>query len=80
MHDRARELFAHAQTQRLDDGHYWTGIVYPQEVHFPADERSTYSAAAVILAAEALDGSSPSAALFAEHDTVLPCPVERLTD
>lgn len=80
MHDRARELFAHAQTQRLDDGHYWTGIVYPQEVHFPADERSTYSAAAVVLAAEALDGSSPSAALFADHDSVLPVCSEPRTD
>lgn len=80
MHDRARELFAHAHSQRLDDGHYWTGIVYPQEVHFPAEERSTYSAAAVVLAAEALDGSSPSAALFADHDSVLPAPAEHEPD
>ncbi len=70
--DRAIELFAHAQTQRLDSGHYWTGIVYPQEVHFPAEETSTYSAAAVILAAEALDGGSPASALFVDHDAVLP--------
>ena len=72
MRDRAFELFAHAQTQRTDDGHYWTGIVYPQEVHFPAEETSTYSAAAVVLAAEALDGTSPASALFVEHDSVLP--------
>ena len=72
MRDRALALFAHAQTQRLDDGHYWTGIVYPQEVHFPADETSTYSAAAVLLAAEALDDASPAAALFVDHDAVLP--------
>jgi hypothetical protein len=72
MRDRAVELFAHAQTQRTDDGQYWTGIVYPQEVHFPAEETSTYSAAAVVLAAEALDGTSPAAALFVDHDSVLP--------
>ena len=70
--DRALELFAHAQGQRLESGHYWTGIVYPQEVHFPADETSTYSAAAVLLAAEALGGGSPAAALFVDHDAVLP--------
>ncbi len=70
--DRALELFAHANSQRLDNGHYWTGIVYPQEVHFPAEETSTYSAAAVLLAAEAFDATSPAAALFADHDTVLP--------
>ena len=72
MRDRAVELFARAQEQRLDDGHYWTGIVYPQEVHFPADERSTYSAAAVLLATEAIDGTSPASALFVDHDSVLP--------
>lgn len=72
MRDRALELFGHAQAQRLDDGHYWTGIVYPQEVHFPADETSTYSAAAVLLAAEALDHASPASALFVDHDSVLP--------
>lgn len=72
--DRALELYGHAQTQRLDNGHYWTGIVYPQEVHFPAEETSTYSAAAVILAAEALDGTSPAAALFVDADSVLPVP------
>ncbi|MDZ7675558.1 MAG: hypothetical protein U5K30_10875 [Acidimicrobiales bacterium] len=72
MEDRARELFAHAQTQRLDDGRYWTGIVYPQEVHFPAEETSTYSAAAVLLCVEALAGASPASALFADHDAVLP--------
>ncbi len=72
MRDRALELFERANSQRLDDGRYWTGIVYPQEVHFPAEETSTYSAAAVVLAAEALDGNSPSAALFADHDQVLP--------
>ena len=71
-HARARELFEHANTQRLDDGRYWTGIVYPQEVHFPADETSTYSAAAVVLCADALAGSTPAAPLFADHDAVLP--------
>ena len=72
LRDRALELFGHAQSQRLDDGHYWTGIVYPQEVHFPADETSTYSAAAVLLAAEAFDHASPASALFVDHATVLP--------
>jgi hypothetical protein len=70
--ERALELFAAAQTQRLDDGRYWTGIVYPQEVHFPADETSTYSAAAVLLAAEALHGATRGASLFPAHAEVLP--------
>jgi hypothetical protein len=35
---------------------------------FPPDERSTYSSAAVLLAAEALAGKGPAAPLFADHD------------
>ena len=76
--DRAVELFTLAQEQRLDSGHYWTGTVYPQLVHFPAEETSTYSAAAVILAADALAGESPAASLFVDHDSVLPVPGEHI--
>ena len=62
--DHARELFAWAQGLRHDDGSYWTGIVYPQEVHFPGGERSSYTAAAVVLAADALAGASPTSGIF----------------
>jgi hypothetical protein len=44
-----------------------TGNVYPQQVHFPGDERSTYTAAAVILAADALAGASAASSLFTDH-------------
>jgi hypothetical protein len=64
MGDRAWELFEWVQHLRADDGSYWTGCVYPQAVPFPAGERSTYSAAAVVLAANALAGTGPSAGLF----------------
>ena len=66
-HDDARRLFEWAQALRDTDGGYFTGIVFPELVHFPADERSAYTAAAVILAADALDGSSPTATLFTDH-------------
>jgi hypothetical protein len=56
-----------------DDGRYWTGIVYPDEIHFPDAEQSTYTAAAVILAADALDGTSPTAGLFTDHDGCRRC-------
>ena len=65
--DFALELFRQAQTLRSEDGYYWTGIVYPEQVHFPGDERSTYTAAAVILAADALAQSSPASRLFTDH-------------
>ena len=65
--DFALELFRQAQTLRSEDGYYWTGIVYPEQVHFPGDERSTYTAAAVILAADALAQASPASRLFTDH-------------
>jgi hypothetical protein len=72
--DRAVELYGWAQQFRHDDARYWTGTVYPDEGRFPAGERSTYTAAAVVLTGDALAGDegSPGSALFARHDDVLP--------
>jgi hypothetical protein len=60
----ARALFEWIQNLRADDGSWFTGIVYPQEVHFPGDETSTYTAAAVILAADALSRATPAAGVL----------------
>jgi hypothetical protein len=68
----ARELFSWAQRMRLDDGRYWTGTVFPEEVHFPEDETSTYTAAAVVLAADALSGASAAAGLFTTFESLPP--------
>ena len=62
--ETARELLAMTGAHRHADGSYWTGIAYPDGVHFPAGERSAYTAAAVILAADALSGASPASDLF----------------
>lgn len=64
----AHELFDTTHVLRADDGHYWTGVVHPERVHFPAAERSTYSAAAVLLADDALAGRSAASHLFVDHD------------
>ena len=61
---RALELFACTSRHRLDDGRYLTGIVYPQRVTFPGLEASSYTAAAVLLAVDALTDSTPAAGLF----------------
>ncbi len=60
----AVRLFEWAQRLRHDDGSYWTGWVHPDQVHFPGGERTTYTAAAVILAANVLGGTGPTARLF----------------
>ena len=66
----ARDLLAWAQHLRHDDGSYFTGMVHPQRHHFPAGERSTYSAAAVALATAALDGTGPLVPLFGRSETL----------
>jgi hypothetical protein len=65
--ERARELYASIQHLRHEDGSYWTGWQFANERHFPGD-RSTYTAAAVILAADALADASPAARIFKEID------------
>src|SRR4051794_17841649 len=68
----AERLFSWAQAFRHDDDRYWTGTVFPDEARFPAGERSTYTAASVILCADAIAGSSPASGLFTDTDHVLP--------
>ncbi|MFW2383237.1 MAG: prenyltransferase [Acidimicrobiales bacterium] len=65
---KAVRLFENAQTLRDDaDGRYYTGLVYPELIHFPELEKSTYTAAAVILAADALQGANPTSNLFTDY-------------
>jgi hypothetical protein len=66
----ALTLFEWAQHLRAPDGHYWTGIVFPEMVHFPGDERTTYTDASVVLAADALSGASAASGLFVDHDAL----------
>ncbi len=63
----ATDLLAWTRSHRLDDGSYWTGIVYPTLEQFPAGETSAYTAAAVILAADAITGASPASRVFAPN-------------
>jgi hypothetical protein len=70
--DRARTLFSWSQRLRTEEDRYWTGIVLPDQVHFPAQEQSTYTASAVILAADALAGATPTSSLFVRHDELPP--------
>ena len=53
--DRARALRVYADAQHLRDadGGYWTGWQFANQEHFPA-ERSSWTAAAMILAADTL--------------------------
>jgi hypothetical protein len=61
--ERALELYADMQHLRHDDGSYWTGSVYPDGVFWPP-EQTTYTAAAVILAADELSRTSPASGIM----------------
>ncbi|MGI8661960.1 MAG: prenyltransferase [Acidimicrobiales bacterium] len=69
---RAEELFGWTAQFRHADGRYWTGTVFPDEARFPAGERSTYTAASVILCADAIACASPAAGLFVATADALP--------
>jgi MMP endo-(1,4)-3-O-methyl-alpha-D-mannosidase len=62
--DLACTVLGWTRHMRHDDGSYYTGCVHPQCVRFPGGERSSYTAAAVVLANHALTGSGPTAGLF----------------
>jgi hypothetical protein len=60
--DRALELVDQVQFLRAEDGGYWTGWQYQTGKHYP-HEQSSYTAAAIVLAADVLaDGPARRAA------------------
>jgi hypothetical protein len=69
-HTRALEQFAAMQHLREDDGRYWTGYVFPDDVNWPA-EHTTYTAAAVILAADELSRTTSGSGIM-RGDTLAP--------
>jgi len=73
--DVARALFDWIGSLRTDEGRYWTGVVLPQGDYFPTAERSTYSSAAVVLAADAITRWSAAADIF-----TLPHPADQAND
>ena len=60
---RALTLWQDIQQFQLEDGSWWTGWVYRDQVHWP-DERPTWTAAAILLAADALFDISSASGFF----------------
>jgi hypothetical protein len=58
--ERASRLFADVQHLRDEAGGYWTGYVYQDDTVWPA-EHTTYTAAAALLAHDALTDGTPGA-------------------
>jgi hypothetical protein len=61
--DRAAGLLHDMQHLREDDGSYWTGYQFSERINWP-DEHSTWTAAAVVLAVDALSQTSGGNGVF----------------
>jgi hypothetical protein len=66
-HRAAREQFAAMQHLREVDGSYWTGLVFADGKRWP-EERTTWTGAAMILAADALSNATPAGGMFRGED------------
>jgi hypothetical protein len=64
MRERAVRLLGSTRHLRDDDGSYWTGCVHPQCVRYPGGERTTYTAAAVLIADHVVWADGPAAGVF----------------
>jgi len=62
-HARALDLLAQIQHLRDPGGAYWTGWQFANQAHFPA-EQSSWTAAAVVIAADALSGATRGSGIF----------------
>ena len=62
--DRAREILSWMGWQRTDIGTYWTGMTWPDKVVFPDGEQTTWTAASVLLATDAVLGMSATSDFF----------------
>lgn len=64
-HARALTVYNWLHQWRLEDGSYWTGYQFAEKVLWP-DEKPTWTAAAILLAADALTDYTAAAHLFKE--------------
>jgi hypothetical protein len=69
--EAATEQLAAMQHLRHEDGSYWTGLVYADDARWPV-ERTTWTAAAVVLAADTLAGATPASGLFSDPAALPP--------
>jgi hypothetical protein len=60
---QAAATFGWVQHLRRESGDYWTGATWPEDVVWPR-ETTTWGAGSVLLAADALAGTSPTSAFF----------------
>jgi hypothetical protein len=64
LFERARNMLSWTRSQRTDDGAYWTGATHPAGVIFPEGEQTSWTAAAVLIASDAVQRESATSDFF----------------
>jgi hypothetical protein len=60
---RAKTIFSWLRDKRFSDGSFWMGVTFPDGVIWP-DEKTGWTAAAVMMAWDALNEITPAGKLF----------------
>ncbi len=66
---KAEKLFLQLQRWQDDDGGYWTGYNFKNKVIWPR-EKTSWTAAAILLAADALYHMTPASRLFTQQSSI----------
>jgi hypothetical protein len=61
---RARKMLGWTRWLRTEEGAYWTGATHPDGVIFPEGEQTTWTAAAVLIASDAVQQASTTSDFF----------------
>lgn len=78
-HPRAVTLYSWLHQWRLDDGGYWTGYQFLEDIMWP-EERPTWTAGAILLAADALTRHTGASDLFTKVNLLEPTEQAERTD
>lgn len=62
-YSRAKAVFSWLSDKRFPDGSYWMGVTFPDGIIWP-EEKTSWTAAAVIMAWDAINRITPAAKLF----------------
>lgn len=62
-HERAKMVFNWIRDKKYDDGSYWMGVTFPDSVVWP-EEKTSWTAAAVLIAYDALSCLTPACCIF----------------
>jgi hypothetical protein len=62
-YEQAEQIFHCLRDKKYDDGSYWMGVTFPDSVVWP-EEKTSWTAAAVLLAFDTLNDLTPASCLF----------------